>query len=151
VRPVSGVMRFDAENEQVAALGQSEYVPLPVVVLKERFGEPVFSRWHLSEGERMKISAGADIVLSLLAFGKPIQPVHLQVCRWDEAPNLDHVPVQPACSCGQTMKNTSFDALDETCGLVANVTAYTCSTDGCVGNIAQRCALKIEEWRSSRG
>lgn len=37
------------------------------------------SRWQLSEEERRLLVGGADVYLTLWTFGKPLQPIQLQV------------------------------------------------------------------------
>jgi hypothetical protein len=73
--------------EVVYAKDQPEYQPLPAVWI-EGPTRPVVSRWRLSEEERKEVAAGADIVLTLLSFGNPLTPSHLQVCMPDEMPVL---------------------------------------------------------------
>lgn len=54
---------------------QSEYEPLPAL----RTRDTVFTTWELSDEERAAIAAGADVHLTILVFGGPLQPVLLEV------------------------------------------------------------------------
>jgi hypothetical protein len=71
--------------EVVYAKDQPDYNPLPAVYL-DTPSRPVLSRWRLTHDERVSVAAGADIVLTLLSFGQPLTPSHLQVCMPDEMP-----------------------------------------------------------------
>ncbi len=64
------------DSETLIALRQEEYETLPVVVGKLPY-VPVTSRWTFSAEERVAISNGADLWLTQLTFGKPLQPVKL--------------------------------------------------------------------------
>ena len=59
----------------VFAKDQPQYAPLPSTI----DGDTVWSRWQLTEGERKAILDGACIELGLMTFGKPLQPILLQV------------------------------------------------------------------------
>lgn len=87
--PVSPVMGGSEPIETVYAKDQAEYLPLPSVVLDQP-NRPVITRWRLDTDERVKVIFGGDIVLTLLTFGHPLQPVHLQVCSSNEDPDLEH-------------------------------------------------------------
>ncbi len=80
---------------------QTEYLPLPTAqgqgdrpvafaplphVRPQGPQVPVVSRWQLSEEERGKLLAGEDVYLTLWTFGRPLQPIQLQVgCpRWEQ-------------------------------------------------------------------
>jgi hypothetical protein len=71
--------------EVVFGKGQPEYEPLPAVYL-DTLSRPVLSRWRFTEEERAAIAAGADIVLTILTFGGPLAPSHLQVVKPEEMP-----------------------------------------------------------------
>jgi hypothetical protein len=87
--PVSPVMPGSEDIERVFGEGQPEYIGLPSVFLDQP-NRPVISRWRLTEEERQAIAGGADVVLTLLTFWHPLQPVHLQVCFADQNPSLEH-------------------------------------------------------------
>jgi len=122
VTPVSPVMPGSEPIEKRYGEGQEEYVPLPAVYqetepkqwiiwkpsanfdagpgqfpampcfIPTRSSRPVISRWRLTDEERQAIAAGADIVLTLLSFGGPLTPSHLQVTMPDEMPVLVEEP-----------------------------------------------------------
>jgi hypothetical protein len=48
------------------------------------------------------------------------------------------------CVCGAEYKPATFRALDVD-GKVVEMTALSCPTDGCGGNIAQRCEWRVAE------
>jgi hypothetical protein len=73
--------------EVVYGKDQEQYNPLPAVYL-DTPARPVLSRWRLTDEERAAIAAGADVVLTLLTFGHPLTPSHLQVALPDEMPLL---------------------------------------------------------------
>ncbi len=84
---VSPVMPGSAPFEIVLAEYQPEYTPLPVF-RSETTGAPIISRWRLTDEERTKIVAGADIVLQLCTFGAPYPPTNLQVVMPDDFPEI---------------------------------------------------------------
>jgi hypothetical protein len=85
MNPVSPVMPGSEAIEVVYAKDQPEYAPLPAVYL-DTPSRPVISRWRLTDEERHKVIDGGDIVLTLLSFGNPLTPSHIQVCLPDEMP-----------------------------------------------------------------
>lgn len=75
-----------AEIDEVEwAKNQPEYNTLPAITFRESPEVPVTSRWSFSEEERKAIADGADLYLTLLTFGQPLQPVMLQVFTKAEA------------------------------------------------------------------
>ena len=85
MNPVSPVMPGSESIEVVYAKDQPEYSPLPAVYL-DTPSRPVISRWRLTDEERLAVASGADVVLTLLSFGGPLTPSHLQVCMPDAMP-----------------------------------------------------------------
>lgn len=66
---------------------QKEYIPVRVAVVKYEDGnEGVILRWELGDDDRARIAAGEDLYMGLLTFGKPMQPVSLEVGRPGWAP-----------------------------------------------------------------
>lgn len=116
MKPVSPVCPGSEPIEKRYGEGQEEYIPLPAFYLDtepklwvtwqpiadSRPGKlpalpcyfprtssrPVLSRWRLTDEERAAIANGADLVLTLLSFGQPLTPSHLQVVMPDEMPVL---------------------------------------------------------------
>lgn len=84
---VSPVMPGSAEIEVILGNNQPEYIPLPAVYL-DTAQRPMITRWRLTNEERVAVASGADIVLSQLTFGRPFQPVHIQVTEQDAMPIL---------------------------------------------------------------
>jgi len=84
--PVSPVVSGYEELEVTFAKDQPEYLPLPALVRSDTPDLPVTSRWRLTEAEREKVAHGADIVLTLLTFGDPLQPITLEVLDQHEPP-----------------------------------------------------------------
>jgi hypothetical protein len=94
MNPVSPVMPGSASIERIYGANQPEYVPLPAVYL-DTPSRAVITRWRLTDEERNAVAAGADIVLSLLTFGQPLAPSHMQVVMPDEMPVLLDEPREP--------------------------------------------------------
>lgn len=84
--PVSPVVSGYEDLEVVFAKDQPEYLPLPALCRHDSPDLPVTSRWALTDAERGKIAAGADVVLTLLTFGDPLQPITLEVLQSHELP-----------------------------------------------------------------
>jgi hypothetical protein len=83
MRPVSPVLPGYDVAEVVFAKDQPEYMQLPAVRV-ESPEAPVLTRWELSDEDRKKIAAGADIYLWVTTFGRALQPVALQVATASE-------------------------------------------------------------------
>ena len=64
--------------ETVFAEDQIEYLPLPSYRSEEEDGL-VVTRWRLSWRERFRILFFGELYLSILTFGKRLQPVKLEV------------------------------------------------------------------------
>lgn len=84
--PVSPVVQGFEELEVIFAKDQPEYLPLPALCRSDSPDLPVTSRWRLTPAEREKIAGGADIVLTLLTFGDPLQPITLEVLHSYQSP-----------------------------------------------------------------
>lgn len=84
--PVSPVVPGFEDCEVVFAKDQPEYLPLPALVRNDSPDLPVTSRWRLTDWEREKIRNGADVVLTLLTFGDPLQPITLEILDQHEPP-----------------------------------------------------------------
>lgn len=84
---VSPVMPGSLPIEVSLGKDQPEYVTLPAVHLDTKT-QPIITRWRPNDKEREQLANGADIVLTQLTFRHPFQPVNLQVCMPDEAPEL---------------------------------------------------------------
>lgn len=66
--------------EITLAENQEEYATLTVAVYQDRRGnELVLSRWRLEPDEIERLKNGEDLYVSLMTFGKPMQPIHVQV------------------------------------------------------------------------
>ncbi len=57
---------------------QPEYTTLPVMYESENQGRAT-STWSLDEDERRAVAEGANIKLTMLTFGNPLQPVVMVV------------------------------------------------------------------------
>lgn len=79
---IPGIAQID---EVDWAKDQPEYNTLTAITYRENPQVPVTSRWSFSESERAAIADGADLYLTLLTFGGPLQPVMLQVFTPPEA------------------------------------------------------------------
>lgn len=60
-------------DEIIYAKDQPEYSPLPTLLSED--GCIVITRWTFTPEERAQIAAGADMWLSVMTFGSPLQPL----------------------------------------------------------------------------
>jgi hypothetical protein len=74
------------EHEVVYAKDQPEYLPLRSLRSNNR-NVYVMSRWTLTPEQRKAVADGADIFLTLMTFGEPLQPILLAV---SDNPNADY-------------------------------------------------------------
>ena len=80
--------------EIVYAKDQPEYKPLRT--LKAPDGR-VFSRWSLTDEQRVEVAAGADIFVQVLTFNEPLQPLSLLVAHEiDPASAVETLGLDPA-------------------------------------------------------
>jgi hypothetical protein len=83
LNPFDGPVVAGRESEEVIfAKDQPEYVPLRTLPYETYPGSGdyrVMSRWTLTEEQRKAVADGADIYLTLLTFGRPLQPVLMAV------------------------------------------------------------------------
>lgn len=73
LKPISPVIPGTPFQEVVFAKDQPEYLPLPAVLADN--GTRVITCWRLSFLERVRVLFSGRIWLSMLTFGKPLQPV----------------------------------------------------------------------------
>ena len=76
MKPVEPIQLYQDARRVTYGAGQSEYDVLPAVRYPDG---TVHTRWQLTADERRAILDGACIVLSILTFNQPIQPLHLSV------------------------------------------------------------------------
>jgi hypothetical protein len=68
--------------EITLAENHPEYSPVTVAVYGDnrKLGpRTLLSRWTFTDEERARIAAGEDVFLGVITFGRPMQPVSLQV------------------------------------------------------------------------
>jgi hypothetical protein len=65
-------------HELVFAKDQPEYIPLRALRARTNDGR-VMSRWSLTAEQRKAVADGADIFLTLMTFGNPLQPISMAV------------------------------------------------------------------------
>jgi hypothetical protein len=83
--PFDGSVVDGREAEEVVyAKEQPEYIPLRCLVTDREHTGKVTSRWTLTPEQRIEVFEGADIFLSLLTFGQPLQPIQMQVGNYTE-------------------------------------------------------------------
>ena len=75
-------------REVVFAKDQPEYLPLPA----NFDGQSVETKWKLSWRERLSILFKGTMYLTLLTFGKPLQPIRLSTLR--------DIDAEPNCGAG---------------------------------------------------
>lgn len=80
MRPVAP--RIGAPEIMIAE-DQEEYRTLVGAVVKRSLEGTeqicVVTRWTLTDAERAAVLAGEDIYVEILTFGKPLNPLHIQV------------------------------------------------------------------------
>lgn len=96
LKPKDGPVFDGLEHwEVVYAKNQPEYIPLRTLVSigPER---KVTSRWTLTSEQRKAVADGADIFLTLLTFGDPLQPIQVAVTddKTDTGEPLDRTMVK---------------------------------------------------------
>lgn len=74
MKPVSPVIG-DIDGVKIAE-NQPQYNTLPAIVTDDGY---VISRWRLSLRERLIMLFRGNVYLSQLTFGRPVQPVDMQV------------------------------------------------------------------------
>lgn len=73
--------------EETLAEEQEQFLPLTVAFVEYEDGtRGTMTRWRLDDAERAQLAAGADLYLTLLTFGSPMQPIQLSVGRPGWAP-----------------------------------------------------------------
>lgn len=65
-------------EEIVYAADQPEYLPLRSLKSKGKWGR-VISRWTFTPEQRQAIANGADVLLELSTFNRPLQPIRMMV------------------------------------------------------------------------
>lgn len=78
LRPTCPVIEGFEADEVVFAVHQPQYEPLHCLVSKDP-EKAVLSRWTLTAEQRQAVAAGADLYLTILTFGHPLQPILLAV------------------------------------------------------------------------
>ena len=62
--------------EVTIAEDQTDYMPL----VAARYDDGVLlTRWRMDDAERARVAAGEDVYLAVMTFGKPLQPISMQV------------------------------------------------------------------------
>jgi len=80
LKPKDGPVIEGREAEEVLyAKDQPQYKPLRCLVDDSRGDRRVTSRWTLTEEQRKAVAEGADIYLTLLTHGNPLQPIMMAV------------------------------------------------------------------------
>lgn len=76
MKPISPIVPGLEEHEIRIAEDQPEYETLPVLKLAEGV---IITRWRLTLRERLVALFNGDIYLWIHTFGKPLQPIRLDV------------------------------------------------------------------------
>lgn len=74
MKPITPVIPGGKAHEVVFAEDQPQYIPLPAHITADGI---VVTRWRLSLGERLRVLLTGSIWLSVMTFGRPLQPVKL--------------------------------------------------------------------------
>ena len=69
------------EQNIVIAKDQPEYIPLPAHIVNETQTR-IITVWQMSFFERFRVLFTGRIILSLMTFGKPVQPIHMVTNKW---------------------------------------------------------------------
>lgn len=87
-------------DEVTIAEDQLEYKPLVAAIyVNEQYGPDaltLLTRWTFTPEERAAIAAGEDVYLGVLTFGKPLQPLSMQVGAegYTVGPDSQRVPLR---------------------------------------------------------
>jgi hypothetical protein len=83
LKPKDGPVVEGRESEEIVfAENQPQYIPLRALVYETypSSGDVrVMSRWTLTPEQRQAVLNGADIYLTCLTFGRPLQPVTMAI------------------------------------------------------------------------
>ncbi len=87
MKPVSPVILNDQtiivsdqlSNEVTFAKNQDQYGDLPAVICEDN--DTILTRWELSDDELEMIQRTKSIYVYVKTFGKPLQPLSLEVVR----------------------------------------------------------------------
>jgi hypothetical protein len=93
------------KDEVVYAKDQPEYRPLRALVEDPDGERRVISRWTLTDEQRKSVANGADIFLSVLTFGRPLQPILMAIDKIDSKCIVD----------GRTYKRHKFVGREKRC------------------------------------
>lgn len=97
---MSPVLPNQEHREVTYAENQSEYLPLPAIVMQGPEKE-VLTRWELTNEEKIALLSGGQIYLSLWTFGSPLQPIRLRVAQSEEiVEEYGLIPRKHASYCG---------------------------------------------------
>lgn len=77
MKAISPVIAGHEAEEIVLAKNQPEYAPLPALPIDG--GQMVLTRWRFTWRERLQILFFCDLFLWVWTFGKPFQPVALEI------------------------------------------------------------------------
>ena len=75
MKPVTPIIPGIELPEIVFAKDQPEYIPLPAF---RDDGGAVLTRWSLTWGERIRVFLSGNLWLTVLTFGRPLQPLKLE-------------------------------------------------------------------------
>jgi len=76
MEPIESGLGDPSAQRVVFAKDQPEYAPLPALVFPDG---KVCTEWRPTEDERARILAGENIRLWIWTYGRPLQPVALEV------------------------------------------------------------------------
>ena len=76
MKPISPVLPDLKATEVLFAKDQPQYTPLPAYMALDDMGH-VITRWNLDWRERLAVLFGGYVWLTVLTFGRPLQPVML--------------------------------------------------------------------------
>lgn len=71
-------IEFEGCNVTIAK-DQPQYQPLPAMISEDK--KTVITEWQVSDEEKLAIVNGANIRLSIMTFGKPLQPLLLETSK----------------------------------------------------------------------
>jgi hypothetical protein len=79
--PAQHAVIYGLESREIVfAKDQPEYLPLRTLVSRDPQRQ-VMSRWTLTPEQRQAVAEGADVFLTLLTFGGPLQPISIAVSK----------------------------------------------------------------------
>ena len=101
MKPKDGPVIEGMESEEIVyAADQPQYIPLRTLKSQGAWGR-VISRWTFTDEQRKAIAEGADVLLELSTFNRPLQPIRMMVSDGNVNPEWVRVTLLEETAEGQ--------------------------------------------------